>query len=646
MGQFLSKIFETENATVSHSATQRIAGLDGLRGLAVTMVLGFHLYPRLIPGGWLGVSLFFTLSGFLITTVILRDLEKDTFSFKAFYARRVRRLVPAAVLVLTLFAVTWTAFGWFDENHRSDVFFALLQISNWQQIWEGVPYGTALASPVVHYWSLAIEEQAYLVLPFLIVLSGRTRLLKVALGLFALSAFATFLASGSQSVIYFGTHTRAAEVLAGVIVAAFLHNSQWRPQRNIATAVSLVGVGYLLWAAVFVHLNDSLVYTGGLLFTGLVSASVIVALPQSRLATFFDLRPFVWLGTVSYGVYLLHWPFLITLKQTDLPQWSVPLVTLALTALSAMVMYRKFELPMRFAFSPQKVLGILSVCVVLVSGGFILAKTPPASFEDLQDTIDNAPNPIPQSNAPKVFYFGDSKMMAYLSGLQNRIDALSSDARDAEMFSIGGSFARFGCPIGRGGSFLNGEVITKVGEGCDWSTQDTSQSQSSIAVIWSGTWDTAGRQLPDLFGDAWQDITDPQYRQWVLNEYKALFQHLRMEHGVKFIAIVDFLGSSLSNYQTEYNRLLKDLVTDPNIYVLNLNQFLTSVTLKDFLSDGSHVSTGQPTEYSPNNDNSAADLYEKWFEPALCAALLEKAPELLTTTTCPEIDYSPRVVKK
>jgi len=233
----------SKNGGWAHDATQRIAGLDGLRGLAVSLVLGFHLYPRLIPGGWLGVSLFFTLSGFLITTVILRDIEKGTFTFSAFYARRVRRLVPAAVLVLTLFAVTWTVLGWFDENHRSDVLFALLQISNWQQIWEGVPYGTALASPVVHYWSLAIEEQAYLVLPLLIVLSGRTRLLKVAVGLFALSALATFLADGSQSIIYFGTHTRAAEILAGVIVAAAFHNTSWRPQRFFATAISAAGVG-------------------------------------------------------------------------------------------------------------------------------------------------------------------------------------------------------------------------------------------------------------------------------------------------------------------------------------------------------------------------------------------------------------------
>ena len=625
--------------------TQRIAGLDGLRGLAVSLVLGFHLYPRLVPGGWLGVSLFFTLSGFLITTVILRDLEKDTFTFTAFYARRVRRLVPAAVLVLTLFALTWTVLGWFDENHRSDVLFALLQISNWQQIWEGVPYGTALASPVVHYWSLAIEEQAYLVLPLLIVLSGRARLLKIAVGLFALSALATFLADGSQSIIYFGTHTRAAEVLAGVIAAAFLHNTQWRPQRNISTALSLAGVGYLIWAGVFVHLKDSLVYSGGLLVTGLVSAIVIVTLPQSPLAKFFDLRPFVWLGTVSYGVYLLHWPILLTLKRTDLPHWSVPLITLVLTMFGALLMYRRFELPMRFALTPRKIVAVLCTCVVLVSGGFVLAKTPPASFEDLQDTINNTPISTAPTNAAQVFYFGDSKMMAYLAGIQNRAEGLSADAREKELFSVGGSFARFGCPVGRGGSFLNGNTVTKVGEGCDWSTQDSSQSQSPIAVLWAGTWDVSGRQIPEIFGEEWQDLTNPLYRQWVIDQYKDLFNHLREQHGVKFITIVDFLGSSLSKYQSAYDTLLNDFIDDPSIQVLNLIKFLTPTVLESYLSDGSHVSTGEPTEYSPNNDNSAADLYEKWFEPALCAALLEKAPELLTTKTCPEIDYSPRVKK-
>ena len=636
----------SDNASVSHGTMQRIAGLDGLRGLAVTMVLGFHLYPRLVPGGWLGVSLFFTLSGFLITTVILRDLGKEAFSFKTFYARRVRRLVPAAVLVLTMFALTWTLLGWFDENHRSDVLFALLQISNWQQIWEGVPYGTALASPVVHYWSLAIEEQAYLVLPLLIVLSGRTRLLKVALGLFVLSALATFLADGSQSIIYFGTHTRAAEVLAGVIAAAFLHNSTWRPQRNIATALSLAGVGYLIWAGVFVHLKDSLVYSGGLLFTGIVSASVIVTLPQSRIAKFFDLRPFAWLGTVSYGVYLLHWPILLTLKRTDLPHWSVPLLTLALTMVGAMVMYRTYELPMRFTFSPRKVITVLSACVVLVSGGFVLAKTPPASFEDIEDDVTTTPSVVVNTDVPRMLLFGDSKMALFVKGLQNRI-ALEPIARTRDdLFTMSGSFTRIGCPIGYLGYMINGEIEQVVGDGCNWSVYDTEKQPSEIAIIWGGTWDTTDRKIESLFGDKWVNLSNPDYAVWIKSQYEQLIDQFKRNRGVQKVAIVNYIGEALSDRQGAYTKFLEEFTSRPDVVVLDLVSFLKEQKILDYLPDGSHVSIGEPTEFSPTDDNSAADLYEKWFEPALCAALLEKAPELLTTKTCPEIDYSPRVVKK
>lgn len=631
---------------VGHGASQRIAGLDGLRGLAVTLVLGFHLYPRLVPGGWLGVSLFFTLSGFLITTVILRDLEKEAFSFKTFYARRVRRLVPAAVLVLTLFALTWTLLGWFDENHRSDVLFALLQISNWQQIWEGVPYGTALASPVVHYWSLAIEEQAYLVLPLLIVLSGRTRLLKIAIGLFALSSLATFLADGSQSIIYFGTHTRAAEILAGVIAAAFLHNTTWRPQRNIATALSLVGVSYLIWAAVFVHLKDNLVYSGGLLFTGIVSASVIVALPESRIAQFFDLRPFVWLGTVSYGVYLLHWPILLTLKRTELPDWSVPLLTLVLTLLGATVMYRAYELPMRFVLSPRKVIGALSACVLLVSGGFVLAKAPPASFENIEDELNTTPGVVVNSNVPRMLLFGDSKMALFVKGLQNRIAFEPLSRIENDLFAMSGSFTRIGCPIGSLGSLIDDEIEKQVGDGCNWTAYDTETQASEIAIIWGGTWDTTDRRITSLFGNAWVNLSDPGYNAWITSEYERLMTHLKQSRGAQKIVIINYIGQKLAERQDEYTQFLSQFKNRPDVVVLDLVSFLKRHKLSDYFPDGSHVSIGEPTSFSPSDDNSATDLYERWLEPALCAALLEKGPELLTTTTCPEIDYSPRVVKK
>jgi len=635
-----------KNATLGHDVTQRIAGLDGLRGLAVTLVLGFHLYPRLVPGGWLGVSLFFTLSGFLITTVILRDLEKDTFTFKAFYARRVRRLLPAAVLVLTLFALTWTVLGWFDKNHRADVLFALLQISNWQQIWEGVPYGTALASPVVHYWSLAIEEQAYLVLPLLIVLSGRTRLLKVAIGLFALSCIATFLADGSQSTIYFGTHTRAAEVLTGVIVAAVFHNTSWRPQRNIATIISAVGISYLVWASLFVHLKDNLVYSGGLLFTAVISASVIATLPQSPIAALFNLRPLVWLGTISYGIYLLHWPILLTFKRTDLPHWAVPLFTLALSLAAAKLMYRMFELPMRFRFSPRKVVAVLGACVVLVSGGFVLAQTPPASFEDIQDQLTATPNVVVSDTLPRMFLFGDSKMAVFVKGLQNRIKFEPNTQVTKGLFAVSGSYTRIGCPIGAVGYIVDADVPKKVGEGCNWAVYDTEKQPSDIAVIWSGTWETTDRKIESLFGNRWINLSNPDYVLWIKGEYEKLINHLKWTRGVQKIIFMDYIGKVLSDRQSQYTNFLNEFKNRPDVIVLDLLSFLNTQKLHDYLPDGSHLSFGEPTEFSPNNDNSATDLYEKWFEPALCAALLEKAPELLTTKTCPEIDYSPRVKKK
>jgi hypothetical protein len=523
-----------------------------------------------------------------------------------------------------------------------------LQLSNWQQIWEGVPYGTALASPVVHYWSLAIEEQAYLVLPLIIVLSGRTRLLKVALGLFALSCIATFLTDGSQSTIYFGTHTRAAEVLTGVIVAAVFHNTSWRPQRNIATIISAVGISYLVWASLFVHLKDDLVYSGGLLFTAVVSASVIATLPQSPIAAFFNLRPLVWLGTISYGIYLLHWPILLTLKRTDTPHWAVPIFTLALTLAAAILMYRMFELPMRFRFSPRKVLAVLSVCVVFVAGGFALAKTPPASFEDIKDDFPSfVRDPKARDGKIDVFFAGDSKMLTFTLGIKKGLTTNEKLLEDS-LFAQSDSFVNLACPLGRRGYFKNYDndpILAR--DACDWTSIDSpADSSPAIAVIWFGTWDVTGRSLNEADPDTWLYLDSSLYQKWLANEYLGLIQHLREAQGVQQVFIIDYLGIKAIAQQDAYNDFLESLLTDAMVNILHLNQYLQKLAVNNYFPDGIHLSTGSPMEYSPNNDNSAIDLYEKWFEPALCAALLEKAPELLTTKTCPEIDYSPRVKKK
>lgn len=622
----------------------RIEGLDGLRGMAVAMVLGFHLYPRLVPGGWLGVSLFFTLSGFLITTVILRDTDAGSFRFGSFYLRRVRRLVPAAMLVLALFAVSWTLLGWFDKNHRTDVFFAMLQIANWQQIWEGVPYGTALASPVVHYWSLAIEEQAYVLLPLLIVVSGARRLTTVATVLFGGSIAATILANGDESLVYFGTHTRAAEILAGVIAATLVHRNLWNPERRLAAGIAIAGIGYLVVAATLVHLGDDIVYGGGLIATGVISAMVIASLPRSRLARWMDNRAMAWLGTVSYGVYLIHWPVLMTLKRTDLPQWSVSPLTLAATLVIATVMHRRFEMPIRTNISLSRFLLTTGAVVMVALAAFPLAVRPPASFEDIEKEIQQTVQPSPILDTPRIFYFGDSKMALFYKSLQNRISQLNDESINEELFSMSGAFTRIGCPIGPLGYMINGDKEQKVGDGCNWALYDTGREQGDIAVIWGGTWDTTDRKIVELFGDGWVNLENADYRRWIAGQYENLFEHLRTRHGVKIIALIDYLGLTMTDRQKTYSDFLMDFDIDDVVF-LDLTSYLSDLPIRDYLPDGSHVSIGEPTDFSPSNDNSGADLYERWFEPALCAALSEKAPDLLGDRTCPAIDYTPRVVR-
>lgn len=625
-------------STVTTSTSQhgRIAGLDGLRGVAVALVLGFHLYPRLVPGGWLGVSLFFTLSGFLITTVILRDLDNNSFTFKSFYARRARRLLPAALLVLALFTLSWTLLGWFDTNHRNDVFFAFLQIANWQQIWEGIPYGTALASPVVHYWSLAIEEQAYLVLPLLIVVFGAKRLRLVAPFLFILSVGATFLAHQNQSLIYFGTHTRAAEILAGVIVAIVMHNTSRTPKSHISTVVSATGLIYLITASTIVHLNDNIVYQGGLIITGVVSAAVIATVPFSPIATVLNLAPLVWLGTVSYGIYLIHWPVLLTLKQTDLPQWAISPLTLVATLGLATLMHRYYETPIRTKSTNRKLFIVTTALLVMFFTSFKFAKTPILTFEKITDRITSQ-NSGNESKIP-IFLLGDSRALTFGLGVNKYLN--SPKGLQESLFEIHQTFIDLGCPIGRGGRIRTEYGIFNVSQKCDWT--EIVDVKSAVAIIWAGQADSLPRDPLGIEGDEFFTLADEKYRQWLKKEYQSLFSLLKKNGQIKLIGLVSHNPISNDEFPVAYNRFLNELKNENEIIIFELDDFISTEDIQDYFPDERHLSFGEPIEYSPTNDNSAADLYLRWFEPQLCEAVRESTNLLSRDTQCPTIDYSPR----
>jgi len=484
------------------------AGLDGLRAYAVVAVILYHAAFGFISGGFLGVEVFFVISGYLITSILMLERERSgTIDLKSFWIRRARRLLPALFVLLALVVVAAVLFAR-DSLYRLplDVASALTYSTNWMLIFRQDTYFEAFARPslLLHLWSLAIEEQFYVIWPpvFLgaaALFARRTSkpsriwgamLIVVVAGIVASTAlmWVLFTPFEDPSRIYFGTDTRAAGILVGVALAFVWQ--PWRLVRPLArvTVIVLNAAGFLALAGltrILLQLAeyDPALYEGGFITVSLLTAIVIAATvyPGGWLGRALGMRPLVWVGKRSYGLYLYHWPVFALLRpELDVPwgRWPTLAVQLALTFAIAEASYRWVEEPIRqqgfrawaAALAPRSsrferypsmawpiaaVLGVVVIGVSLVMG----SADAPADVSTISAPAPQAP-PSPATDIPSrgtsMLLIGDSVMLDATSditaalGNEARVEAVVS----RQMMDVPGVIAELDASVASGGAVL------------------------------------------------------------------------------------------------------------------------------------------------------------------------------------------------
>ena len=324
------------------------AHLDGLRAIAVYLVLLFHAGWERFSGGFIGVDVFFVLSGYLVTQVLLRDLAgRGAVRLGRFYARRYRRLLPAAFVVLLITAAIYSAIASPSDALSSVNAFkaAFLYVSNWFFIYRSTAYfgGNIAQNPVLQFWSLAVEEQFYLIWPLalagLFAITRRrgpaqrnTVVVVVGVAAAASLAWALYLRTGSPQHAYFGTDTRAYQLLAGALLALspgiITRVAGLGRRASILSAVSLAALLFL--ATSWVHFDA---IARGVAVTVVTLALIIgiEASERSAVKRMLSTAPAVYLGKISYGTYLWHWPVILVIAQL------LHLSTISTVAITALV---------------------------------------------------------------------------------------------------------------------------------------------------------------------------------------------------------------------------------------------------------------------------------------------------------------------
>ena len=437
------------------------ADIDGLRAVAVLLVVVHHTFPQALKGGFIGVDLFFVISGFLISTIIFQNLQQDTFSILDFYKRRIKRIFPALILVLIASFVA----GWF-----------VLLPADYKQLGKHMAAGAAFVSnfafwnesgyfesgsklkPLLHLWSLGIEEQYYIFWPFIVLFAWKRKinLFKVCLVLFVLS-FAVNIATAKGNVVaaFYSPLSRFWELLIGSVLAyTSLQASKMTKSTNFSNGMAWVGVVILAIGVYFIHPERR--FPGFWALFPTVSAYLLIkAGPKAWFnQQILSNRVLVWIGLISFPLYLWHWPLLVfaEIKLGEL-SLAAKLGLIALSILLSWLTYRFIERPIRFGNLIVETKKIpLSLCAVLLAtaiiGGYTynrdgfdsrfpkfiqaLLKNQPKLDEGWRTgecildqghpSSEFSPNCVEKDKRPLLFLWGDSHAAALYPGLKHLQD--------------------------------------------------------------------------------------------------------------------------------------------------------------------------------------------------------------------------------
>lgn len=600
---------DTHAETVNDAATARkrfryIPALDGMRGFWV--VFGPLLYharpesvaggPDILPGGILGVDMFFVLSSYLITGIALNELETTgRIDLIAYAGRRIRRLFPALFTLIAFLAV-YLALGdpGLVPRWTGAMVSALLYVANWYEIGSGIDYFEQWRnpSPLKHVWSFSIEEQFYLFAPLFIIAVHRffpkrfrPVLLASAISGALLSAWwmaRVHVDADSISRAYYGTDTRAQAFFVGIAMAVMVR--MWGPVRRALNSQLVALLAYpasawFFWAVTNVSERDAWMFeNGGFLLAAVMSAIILHGLsqdaPWSPLHRLFESRPFIYVGRISYGLYLYHWPVYLLVTPERAERWTtidnpsgyvLLSIHLAITFVLAIVSFQLIEQPFtkrRFPFPGVKLdvrNGAIagSFAVIAILGALLWANSDRPN--DVEQVLIFAPDAAGESQDVD---FGETDIAGADTGSQVDqsvlIDAADNDATrilvvgDSVSAQIGWALqgwgednpgqvvvfneSHLGCGVVRyGDKRVNETDVGPVGDICSswnvpvaphlvadsevvsWPTA-IELFQPDIVLAHVSSWDIADRIVPGVVED-WASVGDPAYDAYVLSEY-------------------------------------------------------------------------------------------------------------------------------